>query len=190
MEKMMRFMTTLKGPSAIRYPRANVPDLGIFGFPEKPIELGRGEMLFEGKDGAILAYGVMVEQAIKARQILLREGLDVGVANARFAKPIDVDLAATLVRRHPWVLTVEDHAAMGGFGSAVLESLSLRGEDTNKVKIHAIPDRWIQHGERDLLMKLLFLDAEGIADIVRMLAAGRTKSSLDASRDRDVFYGR
>ncbi len=190
MEKMLRFMATLKGPSAIRYPRANVPDFSVFSFPERPVELGRGELLFDGKDGALLAYGVMVEQAIKARQILLREGLDVAVANARFAKPIDADLAASLVRKHPWVLTLEDHAAMGGFGSAVLEALSLRGEDAGKVKIHAVPDRWIQHGDRDLLMKLLSLDAEGIADVVRMLAAGRPKSPLDTSRDRDLFYGR
>ena len=189
-DKMLRFMTTLKGPSAIRYPRANIPDFSAFGFPAKPVELGRGELLFEGRDRAILAYGAMVEHAIKARQILLREGLDVGVAKGLFAKPIDVELASTLVRKHPWVLTVEDHATMGGFGSAVLEALSLRGEDASRIRIHAIPDRWIQHGDRDLLLKLLFLDSDGIADIVRMLAAGRTKGSLDQSRDRDVFYGR
>jgi 1-deoxy-D-xylulose-5-phosphate synthase len=189
-DAMLRFMTTLKMPSAIRYPRANLPDFSAFGFPGKPVELGRGELLFDGKDGAILAYGAMVEHAIKARQILLREGLEVAVANARFAKPVDVELASSLVRNHPWVLTVEDHAAMGGFGSAVLEALSLRGEETSRIRMHAIPDHWIQHGDRDLLLKLLFLDSDGIADVVRMLAAGRTKGSLDQSRDRDVFYGR
>jgi 1-deoxy-D-xylulose-5-phosphate synthase len=93
------------------------------------------------------------------------------------------------VRQHPWVLTVEEHSYQGGFGSAVLEALSLRNEDTRRIKIHAIPDRFIQHGERDLLLKLLHLDADGIADVVRMLAAGQPRTSLDQRTDGDMFYG-
>jgi len=79
----------------------------------------------------------------------------VAVANARFAKPVDSDLAAFLVKEYPWVLTLEDHATQGGFGSAVMEALSLRNEDTSKVKIHAIPDRFLQHADRKELWSAL-----------------------------------
>ena len=185
LREMMALSMELKQPSVIRIPREQTPDLKV---ARSPFALGKGELLAAGKHGAILAYGVMTAKALQARDMLLKEGLDVAVANARFAKPLDVELAARLTADYPWVLTLEDHAAMGGFGGAVLESLSLRDADASKVKIHAIPDRFLQHADRSELLKFLHLDAEGVADVCRMLAAGRPVPKLDPSQRGKFLY--
>jgi 1-deoxy-D-xylulose-5-phosphate synthase len=187
--EMLTLALSLKQPSAIRLPRENVPDLSRFKLQNNPVALGKGELLAKGRDGAILAYGVMVDKALAAREALLKEGLDVAVANARFAKPIDSDLAAFLVKEYPWVLTLEDHATMGGFGSATLEALSLRNEDASKLKIHAIPDRFLQHADRKELLKFLHLDPEGICDVVRMIAGGQAPPELDPTQRKHFLYG-
>jgi 1-deoxy-D-xylulose-5-phosphate synthase len=189
LHQMLEFAMTLKGPCAIRIPRENVPDLGYFDLPKNPIQAGRGELLADGKDGAILAYGVMTVKALQAREILKREGLQIAVANARFAKPVDAELAASLARRLPFVLTIEDHAMLGGFGSAVVEALALRNEEASKIKIHGIPDAFLQHASRTELQKFLNLDADGIADVVRMLATGRPTPALDDTTGRILTDG-
>src|SRR5688572_78906 len=186
LREMLAFSTTLKQPSVIRIPREQTPELK--GIQRAPFALGKGELLVPGKHGAILAYGVMTAKALQAREMLLKEGLDVAVANARFAKPVDVELAARLTADYPWVLTLEDHAAMGGFGGAVLEALSFRDANASKVKIHAIPDRFLQHADRSELLKFLHLDAEGVADVCRMLAAGQPAPGLDPSQRRKFLY--
>jgi 1-deoxy-D-xylulose-5-phosphate synthase len=187
--EMLALAITLKQPAAIRLPRENVPDLSRFKLQNNPVLLGKGELAVPGRHGAILAYGVMVEKALAAREMLLKEGLDIAVANGRFAKPVDSDLAAFLVKEYPWVLTLEDHATHGGFGSAVLEALSLRNENTSRVKVHAIPDRFLQHADRKELLKFLHLDAEGIADVIRMIAAGQPAPALDPTQRKHFLYG-
>lgn len=188
-KEMLALALTLNQPSAIRLPRENVPDLGRYKVQNNPVALGKGELLAKGRHGALLAYGVMVDKALAAREILLKEGIDVAVANARFAKPVDSDLAAFLVKEYPWALTLEDHAAMGGFGGAVLEALSLRNEDTSKLKLHAIPDRFLQHADRKELLKFLHLDPDGIADVVRMIAGGQGRPALDPKQRKHFLYG-
>ncbi|MBI4563840.1 MAG: 1-deoxy-D-xylulose-5-phosphate synthase [Planctomycetes bacterium] len=186
-KRMLEFALTLKGPSEIRIPRENVPDLSRFGGADVPLQLGKGELLADGKDGAILAYGVMTVRALQAREMLLREGIQVAVANARFAKPVDADLASALAKRYPFVMTLEDHAMLGGFGSAVVEALALRNEAAGKIKIHGVPDRFLQHADRKELMKFLHLEAEGIADVVRMQVSGHPKPALDDALGK-IFY--
>ncbi|HEX7900628.1 MAG TPA: 1-deoxy-D-xylulose-5-phosphate synthase [Planctomycetota bacterium] len=186
LREMMELSMSLKQPAVIRIPREQTPELK--NIQRAPFALGKGELLVPGKHGAILAYGVMTAKALQAREMLLKEGLDVAVANARFAKPLDVELAARLTAEYPWVLTLEDHAAMGGFGGAVLEALSLRNADASKVKIHAIPDRFLQHADRSELLKFLHLDAEGVADVCRMLAAGQPAPGLDPSQRGKFLY--
>ncbi len=188
LREMLEFSVALKQPSAIRIPRENVPAPDKYKIQRSPLALGKGELLVPGRDGAILAYGVMTDKALAAREMLLKEGLDIAVANGRFAKPVDADLAAKLTRDYPWVLTLEDHATHGGFGSAVLEALSLRNEDASKVKIHAIPDRFLQHADRSELLKFLHLDAEGVADVCRMMAGGRPTPALDPSQRKNFLY--
>ncbi len=189
-KEMLALALTLKQPSAIRLPRENVPDQSRFKLQNNPVVLGKGELLAKGRHGAILAYGVMVDKALAAREALLKEGLDIAVANARFAKPVDSDLASFLVKEYPWVLTLEDHATQGGFGSAVLEALSLRNDDTSRLKIHAIPDRFLQHADRKELLKFLHLDPEGIADVIRMIAGGQGgRPALNPAQRKHFLYG-
>lgn len=185
-EAMFRFALTLQGPSAIRYPRENCPEIKAV---EKKIELGKGEIICDGKDGFIFAYGVSVKYAIKARNILHSEGINVGVANARFAKPIDSELVAQLTN-YPFVLCVEDHTYQGGFGSTVLEACSLKGLDTKRIKILAVPDRFIQHGPRDMLLNLLGLDEYGIAKACKILVQNPNAASemLYMSRHVSSIY--
>jgi len=188
LRQMMELAFSLPRPSAIRLPREEVPDLSRFGLPSRPVTVGQGERLLPGRHGAILAYGVMTAKALAAREMLLREGLEVAVANARFAKPLDADLAAGLAKEHPWVLVLEDHTCLGGLGSAVLEALSFRNEDPSRVKIHAIPDCFLQHAEREELLRFLHLDAEGIADVCRRIAAGQPAPVLDPARRKQFLY--
>ena len=84
-------------------------------------------------------------------------------------------------------MTLEDHSLLGGFGSAVTEALALRNEEVGKVKIHGVPDHFLQHAGRSELMKFLHLDPEGIADVVRMQISGHPKPVLDDTLGR-VFY--
>ena len=169
MHLALEFALAHDGPVAIRGARENVPDYSDFSFDRNPLQLGKGEILVSGKDGAILAYGVMVFYALKARQYLKKFGIDVTVANARFAKPIDSELVNALIENHPFVLTVEDHSYQGGFGSAVLECAALNGFNISKLKLLAGPDTFIEHGSRFELLELLGLDEKGIMDVCKYL---------------------
>ncbi len=184
--EMLALATRAEGPVVIRLPREKTPSLEHL--PHTPVEIGKGEILREGKDGAILGYGVMVARALEAADMLQKEGIEVTVANARFAKPIDTELACRLVQNHPWVLTVEDHACQGGFGSAVLEELALRNEDSRKIHLHAIPDRFLQHADREELVHYLHLDGEGIADVCRMIIAKEPAPQPDPEQRKHFFY--
>jgi 1-deoxy-D-xylulose-5-phosphate synthase len=147
-----------------------------------PVEVGRGEVLREGSDGAIVAYGAMVVPALDAAQRLAEEGLEATVVNARFAKPVDVDLLRSLGGRMPAIVTVEDHSVVGGFGSAVLEALAMEGGLPCPVVCAGVPDRFVEHGTRGALLTQLGLTAEGIAEQVRSARA----SALAATHGADV----
>lgn len=153
---------------ALRYPRDSCPEEKIT-FDQADFELGKGEILRKGKDVALLPYGAQVQAALEAAEILASEGIHVTVANPRFAKPLDEKLITGLVRAHKHLVTIEDHALAGGFGSAVLELLSERGLDSRKLRRLGIPDAFIEHGPRGALLARLGLDAAGIADAVRRL---------------------
>ncbi|MEK7269683.1 MAG: 1-deoxy-D-xylulose-5-phosphate synthase [Planctomycetota bacterium] len=164
---MLRLGLGESRPAFIRIPRDTVPEPEIPA-PRAPLEVGRAEILRNGPDGAILAYGAMVQPAWEAADRLAREdGLRLCVVNARFAKPLDGDLFERLAREQPFVVTVEDHVRTGGFGSAVLEALNARGAETRRVHVLAFEDAFIPHGARRLLLRLAGLDADGIARIVR-----------------------
>src|SRR4051794_18334109 len=114
------------GPIALRYPRGEGEGVPLPARP-KPIEIGRGELLREGERVALLGYGLGVSLALGAAKELESHGLDVTVAHARFAKPLDTKLIDSLVADHDLLVTIEDGVLMGGFGSAVGESLMDRG---------------------------------------------------------------
>ena len=148
---------------AIRYPKEDIPD-GKLSSQHKTFEIGKAEVIREGADGVLLAYGAMVYRCLQAAEKLSEKGIEVMVVNARYAKPLDKEFILELVRNHKLIITVEDHALMGGFGSAVLELVSDEKEDIGKIVRMGIPDRFIEHGPRNLILKTLGLDEDGIAD--------------------------
>ena len=154
-------------PSAIRYPKANSENIGG---ERSAVELGRCEAFAWGRDVTILCYGTLLGDCLRAAQQLREEGLDVGVVNARFAKPVDREMVLKALTDSSFVVTVEEAALMAGFGSAVLETAAELGLDAGKVKRLGIPDQFIEHGERGELLADLRLDTAGIARTCREIA--------------------
>ena len=118
--------------------------------------------MVEGDDILILAIGQTVAEALKARRELAKEGIFATVVNARFVKPLDMDLIGPLVRRIPFVITVEDHVRQGGFGSAVLEALSDEGIFPERMVRLGIPDTFVEHGPQDFLRTKYGIDSQAI----------------------------
>ena len=164
---MLRLAVAADGPWAIRYPRDCVPPEN---FTDEVVAVGRAAVLREGDQGAILALGATVAPAMAAAAGLEQEGISVTVASARFAKPVDAECLAHLVEAQPWVLTLEDHAAAGGFGSAVLETAEARGLDARKIHRVGIGERMVEHDTRAAQLAAAGLDADGITARVKALA--------------------
>jgi 1-deoxy-D-xylulose-5-phosphate synthase len=162
MRNMMLTAIEHKGPAAIRYPRGNGIGVDISGEP-KLLEVGKAEILKEGNEIAILAYGSMVYPALEASEELEKEGIDATVINARFVKPLDAELILTLAQTNRVIVTVEEAYLAGGFGSAVMELLEENEmQDSVKVVRMGVPDRIITHGDPALLKAKFGLDADGI----------------------------
>jgi 1-deoxy-D-xylulose-5-phosphate synthase len=153
------------GPSAIRYPRGIGPGAAVKDVPQA-LEIGRAEVLQDGRDVAIFALGAMVAEAERLAALLKSEGQSVAVINARFAKPVDADCIARYGRRCGLIVTMEDHVLAGGFGSAVLETLNAEEIDIPVVRI-GWPDAFIEHGKPEALRQKYGLTAEAALDRVR-----------------------
>ena len=161
----VRYAQAGGGPIAFRYPRGTGVGAALDA-PLAEIPIGISETLREGNDVAILAYGTMVGPALAAAEALAAVGIEATVVNARFAKPLDAERYLTLAARVGRVLTVEEHVAAGGFGSAVSELFVERGAKV-ELEILGVPDEWVDHGGQKLWRKHFGLDAEGIAAAVR-----------------------
>lgn len=148
-----------KSPIAIRYPRTQ--GTGSTAKPEK-IRIGKGEVLRDGKDGFILAIGSMVYPSIEASDILKKKGFDVGVFNARFAKPLDEDSIIEIAQKTKNIITCEENVLSAGFGSAVVELLIDKCVGVNFLRV-GIPDKFIEHGARKILLEKIGLTGSGIA---------------------------
>jgi 1-deoxy-D-xylulose-5-phosphate synthase len=172
---MIDLALSLDCPTAIRYPKADVQRVVR---PNQPVELGRAEVLSEGQDGTIVACGTLLGAAVEAAKTLAQEDLDIGVINARFVKPLDTETILRAVKRSPFVVTVEEGALTGGFGSAVLEAAADAGLDASRVRRLGIPDQFIEHGPRAELLADLHLDAPGIAQACREMAEAKKGSEL------------
>ena len=163
---MLDFALQTDGPCAIRYPKAAAVEIDR---EVSPVQLGRSEVLHWGTDGCLVACGALLPRCLAAAEQLRDEGLDVGVVNARFVKPLDRETILRAVRECGFVVTVEEAALAGGFGSAVLEAAADAGLDTSRIRRLGIPDHFVEHGERDELLADLGLDVEGIASTCRLL---------------------
>jgi len=150
----------LNGPAAVRYPRGAGPGVAV-GKEMQAIAVGRGEVRRQGKRFAILAFGSMLAAALE-----VAEEIDATVVDMRFAKPIDDALAAEMASSHELVVTVEDHAAQGGAGSAVSEALAARGIATAILHL-GLPDRFVDHGDVQQLFARIGLDRAGILASIR-----------------------
>jgi 1-deoxy-D-xylulose-5-phosphate synthase len=165
------------GPVALRYPRG----CGI-GVPLEdevcPLPIGKAEVLTTGTDVVILGIGVTVMVAIEAKKRLEDEHISVTVVNSRFVKPLDRELIASLARKIPCVVTVEENVIQGGFGSAVLECLSDEGITGNRILRLGIGDTFVEHGSQKILRAKYGLDAAGIAKaVVELVRSSGLKGS-------------
>jgi 1-deoxy-D-xylulose-5-phosphate synthase len=157
------------GPATVRYPRGSGPGVPIVQ-EMTALPIGKGEVKRDGRRVAILAFGSMVPTALEVGQ-----ELDATVVNMRFVKPLDDALVAEMAARHDLVVTLEENALMGGAGSAVAESLAAAGIVVPMLML-GLPDRFVDHGDQNLLLASVGLDRAGVAAAI----TGR----LDALRRR------
>ncbi len=162
-----------EGPIALRYPRGN--GVGVLLKQQFDlIPIGKSEILRTGTDMAILAIGDMVHPALQAAADLGREGITCEVVNMRFVKPLDTSLLDDVATRFKHVVTVENNAGIGGFGSAVAEYLAAHHAHGPEIHIHGIPDRFVDHGSPAELAAELGLDAAGIIRFVKACVPSST----------------
>jgi 1-deoxy-D-xylulose-5-phosphate synthase len=158
------------GPVALRYPRAMGVGTDLTA-PPRHLEIGRGEVLREGRDVVFVAIGRMVQEALRAAELLAADGIEVGVVNARFVKPLDATLLLRLARRYGHLVTLEDNVVAGGFGSAVLELLTAHGVAGVRCHCVGLPDRFVEHGDTAVLFDRYGLSASRLVERVRSLMA-------------------
>jgi 1-deoxy-D-xylulose-5-phosphate synthase len=161
---MLKFALSHSGPASMRYPKTSLERVDR---PLAPVELGQAEVYEWGEDGVLIAFGTLFPTCVKAAAALREEGLNVGVINARFVKPLDRTTLLRAVEELPLVVTVEEGTLEGGFGSAVLEAANSAGLDASHVLRLGLPDRFIEHAERGELLADLGLDVNGICTTVR-----------------------
>jgi 1-deoxy-D-xylulose-5-phosphate synthase len=176
MRDMMYTMLEHTGPAAMRYPRGNGIGADIDREPEL-LEIGKGEILRDGGEVAIVAYGSMVHPSLAAAARLAKDKIETTVVNARFVKPLDTSLLLAVARTKRLIVTVEEAYLAAGFGSAVMELLEENGlQDKIRVVRMGVPDRLITHGDAKLLLAKYGLDADGIYT--------RVKESIEVLDDR------
>src|SRR5688572_11729565 len=151
---MLDFALQHDSPCSLRYPKAAAESVER---TPTPVELGRAEVLDWGADCMLIACGTLLPACVKAARLLQEEGLDVGVINARFVKPLDSDTLLRALETATFVITVEEGCLTGGFSSALLEAATDGGLSTVHVHRLGIPDRFIEHGERGELLSDLGL---------------------------------
>ena len=161
LQHMIKTAVEYEGPTAVRYPRGI--GLGVPMDQElKTLSIGKADLIRDGRDAAIIAIGTMVAPSIDAAERLSKEGISVAVINARFIKPLDEDMILSAAKKTGRIVTVEEHALMGGFGSAVLECLDAHGVTGIKTHRIGLPDTYIEHGTQAVLRQKYGLDADGI----------------------------
>jgi 1-deoxy-D-xylulose-5-phosphate synthase len=171
MERMVQMALGLDGPVALRYPRDTTPgEERIHPAERRAMQPGKAEVLVEGGDLVVWAYGALVRQALEAAEELRRTGVEIGVVDARFAKPLDEDLLARHAQEHRWIVTLEEHQRAGGFGSAVLEAWNHLRQPRARVRVLGVPDRFAEHRTtREEQLAEAGLDAPAIVRTVQNL---------------------
>ncbi len=153
---MMKFAVRYSGPIAVRYPRGEAYD-GLEEYRE-PMVYGKSELIYKGRDIALVPVGSMVRTAEEVYNMLKEEGKDPTLVNARFVKPLDTRMLDSLAKAHKVLVTMEENVKSGGFGSAVLSYMHENHPEV-RVEIVAIPDAFISHGNPEVLKKEAGMDA-------------------------------
>jgi len=164
---MVPFAIEQDGPVSLRYPKTTADR---HERTTTPIELGRAEVIRWGDDVLLIACGTMLGNCLSAAEELRAEGFDAGVVNARFVKPLDRELMVKAISSGAAVVTVEEAALGGGFGSSVIEAANEEGLALQNVRRLGIADQFVEHGDRDELLADLGLDPAGIARAASELA--------------------
>jgi len=170
---MLRTALEVEGPAAIRYARGegrNPPQGRVEALP-----VGKGELLREGDSVAVIALGTMVAPALEAAEALAEDGIEAAVVNARFVKPLDVELIGRLARSCDHVVTGEENCVAGGFGSAVMEALQAQGVSVPVLRI-GLPDSFVEHGSREFLLESIGLRPEAMARSIAAFVRDETHS--------------
>jgi len=158
---MLYTATKSAHPIAVRYPRS--AGLGVEMDDEfKEIPVGKGEILRNGEDVALVAIGSVVDPAVKAAEKLAASGIEATVINARFAKPLDSGLLIDIANRIKRIVTVEENVLSGGFGNGVVDFLQKAGLDDVCITCVGLPDEFIEHGHQSVLRARYGLDEDGI----------------------------
>src|SRR5438094_915738 len=157
-----------EGTASVRYSRGSAWGVPMDVAP-KALPLGRAELLREGYDVAVVAIGITALPALEAVERLADEGISAAVVNARFVKPLDHALIAQVARQVKCLVTVEEGCRLGGFGSAVLESLSDQGIVHVPTTMLGLPDKYIEQGPQDLLRVQYGLTTDGIYESAKAL---------------------
>jgi 1-deoxy-D-xylulose-5-phosphate synthase len=189
LQHLMKTCLQYEGPASVRYPRGLSLGVQMDAEPTA-LPIGQGELLKEGTDVAIIAIGVTVWEAFKAAERLEQVGISTAVVNGRFVKPLDTNLIGDMAKKVRYVVTVEEGARMGGFGSAVLEAISELGLTHLRTKVLGLPDWYIEQGPQDLLRERYGLTADGIFDSVKALVAHEAAGSVpDSTRGNLTAVG-
>lgn len=161
LQHMLYTALNTKHPVSVRYPRGS--GIGVKMDEQfQMLEIGKGELIQDGRDCAIIALGAMVHPCLKAAARLAADGISASVVNARFIKPLDTELITCLAHEKPFLITVEESGLDGGFGSAVMELLEMHNIQGCKVLRIGVPDLLVEHGSPELLHAKFGLDADGI----------------------------
>ena len=172
LRQMLNTALQFNGPIAIRYPRGS--GIGVDCEDElKELPIGKGELLREGTDVCLLAIGSMVQTALRTADALAANGIQAGVINLRFAKPLDEELIVQAAEKYGKLVTLEEGVLAGGVGSAVLELLNKAGL-MQKVQVLnlGLPDEFVPHGDKKYLFRDLGLDTESIKEKITALVKG------------------
>ncbi len=174
LKAMLEYAVQQNKPVSIRYPRGGLPILTFdasliyakHGLETEPVKTGRAEVIKEGKDVVIIAIGSMVSAAVEVSAILLKKKVDAGVINARFIRPLDGQMIEDVSASCKRIVTIEEGALEGGFGSAVLEFIEAENIKNIRVKRFGLPNRFIEHGKREELFKKYNLTPDAICDVI------------------------
>ena len=169
LKDMLRFAIFYnEGPIAIRYPRGKSYNFSSGEIVKSPIALGKSEVLKEGKDVTMISIGYMSHILMEVALSLSREGIDCEVINARFIKPLDLDLILKSVSKTKKLVTVEEGVLKGGFGAHVLEEIIDKMPKETKIKMLGLPDKFIEHGDRNILLDRYGLSPHKIKQAVTL----------------------